>query len=80
MQLSVEAHRRRIRPGKAAAPQNVTSLAKARNVYFCSACGFESARWLGRCPQCNAWNSFDERAFPVAPRAAERRTAARSPE
>jgi DNA repair protein RadA/Sms len=41
-------------------------LAKTRSIYFCSACGFESARWLGRCPQCEAWNTFDERAFTVA--------------
>ncbi len=68
----------RIRPGKAAAPQNVTGLAKARNVYFCSACGFESARWLGRCPQCAAWNSFDERAFAVAQRAGTDRRASSS--
>jgi DNA repair protein RadA/Sms len=44
-------------------------VAKARAVYFCSACGFESPRWLGRCPQCEAWNSFDERAFTVAAKA-----------
>ncbi|HZZ01217.1 MAG TPA: DNA repair protein RadA [Candidatus Baltobacteraceae bacterium] len=42
-------------------------MAKARSVYFCSACGFEAPRWLGRCPQCDAWNSFDERPFTVAP-------------
>ncbi len=41
-------------------------MAKARAVYFCSACGFESPRWLGRCPQCDAWNSLDERRFNVA--------------
>jgi DNA repair protein RadA/Sms len=40
-------------------------VAKARSVYFCSGCGFESARWLGRCPQCEAWNSFDERPMRV---------------
>jgi DNA repair protein RadA/Sms len=40
-------------------------VAKARSVYFCSACGFESTRWLGRCPQCEAWNSFDERPMRV---------------
>lgn len=46
-------------------------MAKARSVYFCSGCGFESPRWLGRCPQCEAWNSFDERPMRVvAPRAA----------
>ncbi len=41
-------------------------MAKARSVFFCNACGFESPRWLGRCPQCEAWNSFDERPFAVA--------------
>lgn len=40
-------------------------MPKARSVYFCSACGFESPRWLGRCPQCSAWNSFDERPVRV---------------
>ncbi len=43
-------------------------MAKARAVFFCSACGFESPRWLGRCPQCDAWNSFDERPFAVGPK------------
>ena len=43
-------------------------MAKRRAVYFCSACGFESPQWLGRCPQCEAWNSFDERPFNVAAR------------
>lgn len=42
-------------------------VAKARSVYFCSGCGFEAPRWLGRCPQCDAWNSFDQRPFTVAP-------------
>jgi DNA repair protein RadA/Sms len=41
-------------------------MAKSRSVYFCAACGFESPRWLGRCPQCDAWNSFDEKPFRVA--------------
>ncbi|MFY9885523.1 MAG: DNA repair protein RadA [Candidatus Cybelea sp.] len=44
-------------------------MARARAIYFCSACGFESPRWLGRCPQCEAWNSFDERPLKVATRA-----------
>ena len=50
-------------------------MAKAQSVYFCSACGFESPRWLGRCPQCQAWNSFDERPFAVAPRGARTKPA-----
>lgn len=33
-------------------------VAKARAVFFCSSCGFESPRWLGRCPSCEGWNTF----------------------
>lgn len=35
-------------------------MAKARNAYFCQSCGFESAKWLGKCPSCNQWNTFVE--------------------
>ena len=33
---------------------------KVRNVYICSECGFESAKWQGRCPGCGAWNTMEE--------------------
>jgi DNA repair protein RadA/Sms len=53
-------------PGKRDGPRaKQQAMGKARSVYFCSGCGFESARWLGRCPQCEAWNSFDERPMRV---------------
>lgn len=35
-------------------------MAKANTVFFCNECGYESAKWLGKCPACNAWNSFVE--------------------
>ena len=35
-------------------------MAKAKSVYACSACGFESPRWVGRCPGCGAWNTMEE--------------------
>lgn len=35
-------------------------MAKAKTVFFCKECGFESAKWLGQCPGCHAWNSFSE--------------------
>jgi DNA repair protein RadA/Sms len=35
-------------------------MAKTRSAFFCSACGHESLRWLGRCPGCDAWNTFAE--------------------
>lgn len=35
-------------------------MAKAKTVFVCSNCGYESAKWLGKCPACNEWNSFYE--------------------
>jgi DNA repair protein RadA/Sms len=35
-------------------------VAKAKTVYFCQQCGYESAKWLGKCPSCSAWNTFAE--------------------
>ena len=35
-------------------------LMKAKTVFVCSNCGYESAKWLGKCPACNEWNSFYE--------------------
>ena len=35
-------------------------MSKAKTVFFCKECGFESAKWLGQCPGCHAWNSFVE--------------------
>ena len=35
-------------------------MAKVRTRYRCQSCGHEEARWLGRCPQCEAWNSLVE--------------------
>ena len=35
-------------------------MAKSKTVFVCNECGYESAKWLGKCPACNAWNSFFE--------------------
>ena len=35
-------------------------MAKAKTIFVCSSCGYESAKWLGKCPACNEWNSFYE--------------------
>lgn len=32
--------------------------------FVCKECGYESLKWLGRCPQCNSWNSFTEFVIP----------------
>lgn len=33
---------------------------KVKSVFFCSNCGYESAKWMGKCPGCGQWNSFVE--------------------
>ncbi len=35
-------------------------MSKIKSAYFCQNCGYESAKWLGKCPSCNQWNSFAE--------------------
>ncbi|MBN1643389.1 MAG: DNA repair protein RadA [Dehalococcoidales bacterium] len=35
-------------------------MEKSRTVYICQQCGKESLRWVGKCPNCQAWNSFVE--------------------
>lgn len=35
-------------------------MAKAKTIFVCNECGYESAKWLGKCPACNEWNSFVE--------------------
>jgi DNA repair protein RadA/Sms len=40
---------------------------KPKTVYSCQECGAQSQKWLGRCPECGAWNSLvEERAMPAA--------------
>ncbi|MDE2400080.1 MAG: DNA repair protein RadA [Burkholderiales bacterium] len=40
-------------------------MAKEKTIYTCSECGGSNAKWLGKCPHCNAWNTLEEtRAIP----------------
>ena len=39
----------------------MASTRQARAVFCCTECGYESPKWLGRCPECASWNSFSER-------------------
>ena len=34
------------------------SVPKKTAVFSCNECGAQSPKWIGRCPECNAWNSF----------------------
>ena len=33
---------------------------KAQSIYVCNSCGYETPKWLGKCPSCGDWNSFFE--------------------
>lgn len=35
-------------------------MSKVKSAFFCSQCGYESAKWLGKCPSCIQWNTFVE--------------------
>ena len=43
-------------------------MAKEKTVFVCASCGYETPRWLGCCPDCGEWNTFEEqRHAPAAP-------------
>jgi DNA repair protein RadA/Sms len=42
-------------------------LAKSKSVFYCQSCGYESAKWLGKCPSCEAWNTFAEEVVSKEP-------------
>ena len=35
-------------------------MAKSKSVFECQACGAQQSKWIGKCPQCGAWDSFVE--------------------
>jgi DNA repair protein RadA/Sms len=35
-------------------------MSKLKSSFFCQNCGYESAKWVGKCPSCNEWNTFVE--------------------
>lgn len=35
-------------------------MAKIRTKYVCQSCGYETSKWMGKCPECMKWNSFVE--------------------
>ena len=43
-------------------------MSKSRVKYICSSCGYESLRWLGKCPECESWNSFTEEIIETSKR------------
>ena len=43
---------------------------KVKSVFFCTECGYESAKWMGQCPGCKAWNTFSEEVVRKTSKAA----------
>lgn len=35
-------------------------MSKIKKAFFCNNCGYESAKWIGKCPGCSQWNTFTE--------------------
>ena len=42
---------------------NGGNMAKVKTVFVCNNCGFESSKWLGKCPSCSEWNTFYEESM-----------------
>lgn len=36
---------------------------KTKSIFSCASCGYQSPKWLGKCPDCNSWNSFVEEDY-----------------
>ncbi|MBF6590014.1 MAG: DNA repair protein RadA [Ktedonobacterales bacterium] len=52
-------------------------MAKASSKFVCQQCGFESVKWMGRCPDCGEWNTLTETVVPATRSASESRGAKR---
>lgn len=52
-------------------------MAKVKTVFTCQECGYQSAKWLGKCPDCNQWNSFSEEEVIKASKASPKSIAGR---
>jgi DNA repair protein RadA/Sms len=42
-------------------------MSKVKTAFFCTNCGYESAKWLGKCPACSQWNTFTEEVINKEP-------------
>ncbi|MCL1632363.1 DNA repair protein RadA [Sporolactobacillus sp. CPB3-1] len=41
-------------------------MAKTKTIFICQECGYESPKWMGRCPSCQNWNTFVEEIIRTA--------------
>lgn len=54
-------------------------MARAASIYACTACGYETSKWVGRCPGCGAWNTMEETVASAPPRTAPAKAARQRP-
>ena len=47
-------------------------MAKLKSLFVCSQCGYESAKWYGKCPGCGEWNTMNEEAPQTAIKSSKR--------
>ncbi len=55
----------------------IVSMSRIPSVFECQSCGYASAKWLGRCPDCGSWNSFAEEKAGAAKEKSRGSTGAR---
>ncbi len=53
-------------------------MAKIKQVYICSECGYESPKWYGQCPQCKEWSTMEEQTILPSNAKSEVKGAARA--
>ena len=51
---------------------------KIKKVFICSECGFETAKWMGKCPDCGSWNTLNEEIRQEQPKGFKTASAAPS--
>ena len=52
-------------------------MPKAKSVFVCRSCGYESPKWNGRCPNCGEWNTLEETAPVISKSSGAVRTSQR---
>lgn len=55
-------------------------MARLQTLFACTQCGASSPKWLGRCPDCGAWNSFNEEPVVSKAKGRQKVTLTRAPE
>ncbi|MBR4872034.1 MAG: DNA repair protein RadA, partial [Alistipes sp.] len=51
-------------------------MAKSKSVFFCTSCGNELTKWMGRCPACNEWDTIKEQVVTTSKAVAMQRSSA----